>query len=199
MLTEYYIKKLKKDGNYRVGRSRAFLWYGIAAILIGILLPASDYLITGVIEQSGRMLFWSVVMVAVGLMMIRTDLKAPKLKLEIDYEGIRMNELAPIPWKSVRDVTETHTQLTAPNKKGFNFIAKSNKFLNLKMTDGTSKVIDLDGLSFNPLKMITALNLFSNRSFKDPKAEERSFLKLVAISLVAAIGVIALCVYNYNK
>jgi len=190
MLIEFYTKQLEKNGQYKIGRTKMYRWFGIIACCLAIIMPTANYLLTGDANISNQIVLWSAVMVSIGIIMFMQDRKVPNKTLSIDKEGITTIDGKLILWKDVRSVIESQSPLAAPNAKGFNFIAKSNHFINIKMNDGTSCSLSLDGLSFNPLKLITAFDLFSGKSQSDPKKEEYAFIKLVVLSIIAIIGLI---------
>lgn len=195
MITELYERRLKKKGAYRAGRNCMYLWFALIGVAIGIALPLIHYLTEENYTLTAKGVIFVVAMLLASLFSLIEHFKMPKSSLVIDGEGILFNSDRKIKWSEVKNVSVTDTQLSAPYKKNFNFIGMKNKFMNVQFKDGTFKEMCLDSLSFNPLVLLVAVNVFSRQSYCNPKAEERSFAKLLCLFIVALFAIIIYCVY----
>lgn len=198
MITDHFFKSITARGEYIAGRSHVYLWYGVATIAVGILLPVTQYLIAGKMpDKPYHLYFWIGVMMIVGIMMIFNDRKAPNMSLVLNGEGLKYNDEEMLLWKDVNGIFLSESQLTAPSKKNFNFIAKKNKYLNVQLKDGAFKSWDLNGIAYNPLKLMTAINALSQHDYCDPKGEEKTTIKNFILATIAISGIIAFCIVSY--
>jgi len=200
MITDHYIKTITEKGKYKAARSHMYLWYGIATIVVGIILPVVSYLIVGELSHKPHMYFWIGVMQIIGFMMIFTDRKAPNMSLTLDFDGITYKnekDEQTLLWQDINGIFLSESQLSVPNKKNFNFVAKKNKYLNVQLKDGAFKSWDLNGIAYNPLKLMSAINALSKVEHCDPKGEEKTTIKNFILATIAIVGIIAFVIVSY--
>lgn len=196
MIRQYYERKFTRKGSYRAGRNCLYLWFAIIGVLCAICLPLTHFLTEDNYTLTAKGIIYIAAMLIAAAFALREHFKIPASSLTIDSSGIQFSGSPLIRWDGVQNVSVTDTQLSAPYGKNFNVISARNKFLNIQHKDGSFATYCLDSLSFNPLALLVAINVFSHHDYCDAKGEERSFAKLMWLLVVAITAIIIYCIYT---